>query len=804
MNKFQTIAHFSGIIKLTVLMVAIVSALIGCKKEEDNFVSVSGISDVPTAAIVNTPLALAATVTPSDATNQTIVWTVKDAGATRASITDGNMLIAADAGTVIVTASIANGETKNSPFTRDFTITVNTNFTVSGVMVTPETSDVPKGYALGFTATVTGDKLTDADKAVTWTVTGGTSTETAITANGTLIISPDETSENLIITASSTVDNSKNGTATVKVYELQNFREDCTEGSEWVEFEYMGEKIFCHYVDGFYITQGDIIIGKNNQTNAQDNISPRAAKYDYANIWDQGKVYYFIQTDGLTSKISSDISSAMEKIKSATDNNIKFIELKTPEARDYKKNSQIGFIPGEGNKSWVGKKDDWDYQELILDKSDPSALHEICHALGLIHEHSRSDRDTYVKIHYENIIESEKNKDGKYTNFDIWTSETLYSSFDIQSVMMYHSYAYAKKPQKNILGFFETGTPTITIVEKGKDTGKTFNRQRESLMDGDKYVLNKMYSNRNANPDIFIPAQTITPTENSCLITGEVLFEGYPVNYTTEYGICYKIEGSTSGWDHSKATSRNESGRFSCGLPNLKPNTTYEASTYYIYNGTTFYLGNRVEFKTLPETVAVTRVTLSQPPATVSPGSSFQLTATIQPTNAANKSVTWRSDNTARATINNTTNTTCTVTIPSTATAGTVTIIVTTVDGGHTASCAVTVQEFTAGLWKIRLYRGVWEIMQGIYDYNMSSSYTEWNDRFSSFTNISINGNNIQFTIPLENLSPGQTPRYCIYTGILNSAKNLISGTYVDYIRQTSTSPLIPTYSGNFEMWKIE
>ena len=29
--------------------------------------------------------------------------------------------------------------------------------------------------------------------------------------------------------------------------------------------------------------------------------------------------------------------------------------------------------------------------------------HEIFHALGRIHEHSRPDRDTFVRIHYGNI-----------------------------------------------------------------------------------------------------------------------------------------------------------------------------------------------------------------------------------------------------------------------------------------------------------------------------------------------------------------------------------------------------------------
>ena len=106
MKKFQTIALVSGIIELIVLMAVILSTFTGCKEEEDIFVPVSSISGVVAVAEAYCPLTLAATVAPSDATNQTIVWSVKNAGTTGASITGGNTLTATAAGTVTVTASV--------------------------------------------------------------------------------------------------------------------------------------------------------------------------------------------------------------------------------------------------------------------------------------------------------------------------------------------------------------------------------------------------------------------------------------------------------------------------------------------------------------------------------------------------------------------------------------------------------------------------------------------------------------------------------------------------------------------------
>ena len=87
------------------------------------FVAVTGITLSANTIGVNTPLALNATVAPSNATNKTIVWSVANANGTGASIS-GSTFTATDAGTATVRATITDGKSAGSNYMQDFNITV--------------------------------------------------------------------------------------------------------------------------------------------------------------------------------------------------------------------------------------------------------------------------------------------------------------------------------------------------------------------------------------------------------------------------------------------------------------------------------------------------------------------------------------------------------------------------------------------------------------------------------------------------------------------------------------------------------
>jgi uncharacterized protein YjdB len=88
--------------------------------------------------------------------------------------------------------------------------------TVTGVTVSPATPDVVKGNTITFTATVTGTN--HPAQTVTWSIDQtNKNAGTAINASGVLTVAAAETLASLTVKATSTVDASKSGTATVTI-----------------------------------------------------------------------------------------------------------------------------------------------------------------------------------------------------------------------------------------------------------------------------------------------------------------------------------------------------------------------------------------------------------------------------------------------------------------------------------------------------------------------------------------------------------------------------------------------------------
>ncbi len=185
-----------------------------------------------------------------------VTYTVDGANSPRTKVySDGTLVIGSDetAKTITVTATSKVDPSKKVVAT--VTIAGNedpqdpedpedpedpTQKVVNSVTITPASVELEKGSTQEFTVNVTGNNLSDADKQVTYTVTGANSNRTKVYSDGTLVVGSDETAKTLTVTATSKLDPNKKAeaTVTIKSDEPEHPQEDITLGYK-VEGEYL-------------------------------------------------------------------------------------------------------------------------------------------------------------------------------------------------------------------------------------------------------------------------------------------------------------------------------------------------------------------------------------------------------------------------------------------------------------------------------------------------------------------------------------------------------------------------------------
>ena len=170
----------------------------------------------------------------------------------------------------------------------------------------------------------------------------------------------------------------------------------------------------------------------------------------------------------------------------------------------------IEVIDGRVNQSFVGMVGG--SQPLVLFNWGIAGIiaHEIGHALGLVHEHQRMDRSTFVKVNLGNVQQGTEN------NFVILSTETR-SAYDFASIMHYHPTAFSRN-----------GNPTIQAVDPGNDA---LMGNRARLSERDIVTAMRMYGENMANPSSRIVQSAI----NSRLVLAQAVAwdHGYRLRVTS-------------------------------------------------------------------------------------------------------------------------------------------------------------------------------------------------------------------------------------------------------------------------------
>jgi len=137
----------------------------------------------------------------------------------------------------------------------------------------------------------------------------------------------------------------------------------------------------------------------------------------------------------------------------------------------------VRFKDGRGCSSNVGRRGG--EQPIHLGyycKRIGTVMHEMMHALGIIHEQSRSDRDKFIKVKFENI---KKKNVFNFRKYNYLKSANMDIPYNYWSIMQYSNRAFSRNGRKTL----------IAKVDPGLRFG-----QREQISHLDVQEINTLYN----------------------------------------------------------------------------------------------------------------------------------------------------------------------------------------------------------------------------------------------------------------------------------------------------------------------
>lgn len=296
--------------------------------------------------------------------------------------------------------------------------------------------------------------------------------------------------------------------ATGSTHEFQ-FYIDST--ADKIIYDTLSNGVILQKSGGNWIFEGDIYVDDRN-IQLIEELGTRSAFRTQANYyWPMRVVYYkYHSSFGSTYQyyaeaVMNDLSSICGiSFEPASQNTTNYILFKYSSSGN---SSPVGMLGGE--------------QIINIHDCYPDVMaHEIMHSLGFFHEHSRTDRNSYIEVMYDNIRPDYTYAFNQYVNNGY--QGTDFGPFDYSSIMLYSSYI----TDLNIV--YSALTPTLL-----KRDGSTI-QSNYTLSTGDVDGLKSIYG----PPYHRMETQTINVITDYSDNTTEI--------YEEEREACIKFYSSTS------------------------------------------------------------------------------------------------------------------------------------------------------------------------------------------------------------------------------------------------------------------
>lgn len=231
------------------------------------------------------------------------------------------------------------------------------------------------------------------------------------------------------------------------------------------------DTIYSRLINGEYVFQGDIILTENQFQGSKGT----GKMLQSTKMWPEGNVYYQISPSlpietiekvhlAITDYTSHSKLKFIERTNQ--ENYVMFYNTESPGTEYFGKGtcSNLGML---GGRQFIWLEPSWNNTGEII--------HEIGHTIGLVHEHSRTDRDKYIIINWDNIS---RNKD-QYA-IDPMSFHT--GNFDFESIMLYYSLHSGNAKDIN--------KPVITRISSNSG----YELERVKLSSSDLLMIDSLYA----------------------------------------------------------------------------------------------------------------------------------------------------------------------------------------------------------------------------------------------------------------------------------------------------------------------